>query len=347
MAAGDRRAQAWSLQNLAWVTTTRGDFAGADAALGRAARLFAELRDPAGRAWLRGTTAFARLLAGRLTEARRLARVFLPFGERVGEAWAVGTLRAVEAFAAAELGELAEADREARRAYRDFAAADDDWGRGFALVVRGVVARGLGEPAHAADLLTDALACGERTGHPLLIGMAGTMRGFVSLDARRSDRAEADAERTACSALMAAHNVLPAVLLSATPLEDDAHGFFRLLQLLRPQEFPEDMSFEARLASRHASASMHQLHAPRRHRRLAAASGHSDRARQAGRLAAAGGGRDGGTRRGGTARDCAAAEDRSRPPRARVRSGARSRARFRRNCAAPPGGGDGRRRPAR
>jgi len=39
------------------------------------------------------------------------------------------------------------------------------------------------------------------------------------------------------------------LLLSATPLEDDAHGFFRLLQLLRPQEFPDDMSFEARLAS--------------------------------------------------------------------------------------------------
>jgi hypothetical protein len=35
VAAGDRRSQAWSLQNLAWVTTTRGDFAGADAALAR------------------------------------------------------------------------------------------------------------------------------------------------------------------------------------------------------------------------------------------------------------------------------------------------------------------------
>lgn len=39
-----------------------------------------------------------------------------------------------------------------------------------------------------------------------------------------------------------------ALLLSATPLEDDAHGFFRLLQLLRPEDFPEDMSIEARLA---------------------------------------------------------------------------------------------------
>jgi ATP-dependent helicase HepA len=40
------------------------------------------------------------------------------------------------------------------------------------------------------------------------------------------------------------------LLLSATPLEDDAHGFFRLLQLLRPQDFPDDMSFEERLAQR-------------------------------------------------------------------------------------------------
>ena len=40
------------------------------------------------------------------------------------------------------------------------------------------------------------------------------------------------------------------LLLTATPLEDDAHGFFRLLQLLRPDEFPEDVSFEERLARR-------------------------------------------------------------------------------------------------
>ncbi len=37
------------------------------------------------------------------------------------------------------------------------------------------------------------------------------------------------------------------LLLTATPLEDDAHGFFRLLQLLRPAELPDDESFEERL----------------------------------------------------------------------------------------------------
>ena len=61
------------------------------------------------------------------------------------------------------------------------------------------------------------------------------------------------------------------LLLSATPLEDDAHGFFRLLQLLRPEEFPEDVSFEARLAQRDAAAALHELDATRRHRRIAAA----------------------------------------------------------------------------
>ena len=39
------------------------------------------------------------------------------------------------------------------------------------------------------------------------------------------------------------------LLLSATPLEDDAHGFFRLLQLVRPEEFPEGMNVETRLGS--------------------------------------------------------------------------------------------------
>ncbi len=218
LAAGDRHGQAWALQNLAWVTTTRGDFAGTDAVLGRAARLFAELGDPVGRSWLRGTTAFARLLAGRLVESRRLARIFLPFGASVGEAWAVGTLRAVQAFAAAELGELAESDGEARRAYRDFTAVGDDWGRGLALVVRGSIARGLGEFDHAYDLLTDALGFADRTGHPLLLGMAGTLRGFVSL--HRGDLVAAEADANRVIAAVEPHNPLapaqvgPRVLLA-------------------------------------------------------------------------------------------------------------------------------------
>jgi class 3 adenylate cyclase/tetratricopeptide (TPR) repeat protein len=228
LAAGDRHGQAWALQNLAWVTTTRGDFAGTDAVLGRAARLFAELGDPVGRSWLRGTAAFARLLSGRLQESRRLARIFLPFGDRVGEAWAVGTLRAVEAYASCELGELAEADGEARRAYRDFNVVGDDWGRGLALVVRGAIARGLGEFDHAFDLLTDGLAYAERTGHPLLLGMAGTLRGFVSL--QRGDLAAAEADARRVMVAVEPHNPLapaqvgPRVLLAEARMRSGDAG---------------------------------------------------------------------------------------------------------------------------
>jgi ATP-dependent helicase HepA len=39
------------------------------------------------------------------------------------------------------------------------------------------------------------------------------------------------------------------LLLTATPLEDDAHGFFRLVELLRPEEFLEE-NFDERLARR-------------------------------------------------------------------------------------------------
>jgi class 3 adenylate cyclase/tetratricopeptide (TPR) repeat protein len=220
--AGDRRGEAWALQNLAWVSTTLGDFAAADATLGRAARLFAELGDTSGRAWLRGTTAFSRLLAARLHEARRLAGAFLPFGERVGERWAVGTLRAVESFASAELGDLTSADREARRAYREFDAINDDWGRGLALVVRGVIARGLGELPHATDLLSEACKYGERTGHPLLVGIAGTIRGFAALAG--GDAAAAEADARAVLAVVKGHDVVesarfgPRVLLGAARL---------------------------------------------------------------------------------------------------------------------------------
>jgi class 3 adenylate cyclase/tetratricopeptide (TPR) repeat protein len=253
MAAGDRRSQAWSLHHLAWVTTARGDFAGADQALGRATRLFAEQRDQFGRAWLRGTTAFTRLLAGRLAEASRLARTFLPFGERVGEVWAVGTLRAVAAYAAAELGELAEADRVARRAYRDFAAADDDWGRGLALVVRGVIARGLGAASHAADLLDDAGGYCERTGHPLLIGMARTIRGLVALEA--GDPAAATAQAEAVLAVGEPHGVLeparvgPQALLGAARLAtSDYEGALAVLEPLAAAADAPSLLFPRRLA---------------------------------------------------------------------------------------------------
>ncbi len=258
--ADDRRGQAWALQNLAWVDTTLGDFEEADRTLGRAARLFAELSDVGGRAWLRGTTAFARLLAGRLHEARRLAGAFLPFGERVGEHWAVGTLRAVEAFAGAELGDLSSADREARRAFHEFDEIDDDWGRGLSLVVRGVVARGLGEPAHAVDLLTAACQYGERTGHPLLLGMAHTIRGFAYLDLGEATSAETDAHTVLAVAkpqdVEDAIRVGPRVLLGCSRLArgDVAAALVELGEVAQVEHSPSVLLSRRQAVAEYASA---------------------------------------------------------------------------------------------
>ena len=220
-AAGDRRGEAWALQNLAWVATTLGDFPAADAELSRAARLFAELGSTTGRAWLRGSTAFNRLLAGRLHEARRLARAFLPFGERVGERWAAATLRAVAAFAGAELGDLDEADQEARQAFGEFDESDDDWGRAFALVVRAVVAWERRDAPRALELSGEACRYAVRTGHPLLLGIAHTLLGFAALDA--GDAATAQAEAATVLAVNGEHGVADPVRVAPLTLLGSAY----------------------------------------------------------------------------------------------------------------------------
>jgi hypothetical protein len=131
---------------------------------------------------------------GRLTDAQRLARLFLPFGERVGEAWAVGTLRAVAAFAAAELGEAGRGPI-ARRAgpIATSPPPRDSWGCGFALVRAGRVASGPGGVWACGGPLDRSPGESEKVAHPLLVGMAGTVRGFVALDRGDPEAAELDA----------------------------------------------------------------------------------------------------------------------------------------------------------
>jgi hypothetical protein len=161
----------------------------------------------------------------------------------------------VEAYAAAELGDLGEADGQARRAYRDFAAVSDDWGRGLALVVRGAIARGVGEPEHAVDLLSDAMTFAERTGHPLLLGMAGTMRGFGLLQLGDVVAAEADARRVMTA--VEPHNPLapaqvgPRVLLAEARLQ--AGDAATAVGLLAP--IASDTSGSLLFSRRHALAS--------------------------------------------------------------------------------------------
>jgi class 3 adenylate cyclase/tetratricopeptide (TPR) repeat protein len=201
LAQHDRPGQGWALQNIAWSATSRGDFDRAEVALDRAATLFVDLRDLAGRSWVTGTEAFVRLLQGRLRQARALAAEFLPYAERLGDEWGVAAVQMVDAYAVAELGELSKADKQARVALRAFEQLDDAWGRSLALVVRGVVARDrCADPAALAGtaipIFVEAVRIAEQAAHPLTFGVASTLLGYCKLDAGDAAGAESDARAT-------------------------------------------------------------------------------------------------------------------------------------------------------
>ena len=110
----------------------------------RPREVFATLEDSGGLSWVAGTEGFVRLLQGRLTEARELARSVLPLGEAMGERWGVAALLVIESLAAAELGEVPTARAAAELARARFEDVGDPWGRALALVACGVAARGAG-----------------------------------------------------------------------------------------------------------------------------------------------------------------------------------------------------------
>jgi hypothetical protein len=111
----------------------------------------------------------------------------------------------------------------------------------------------LGEPDHSWDLLTDALGYCEATGHPLLIGVARTLRGLVALDRGQPDRAEEEAR--AVLTVVEPHNTLPAaqvgprVLLACARLADaDADAAVRLLAPIAEEADDPSLLFSRRQA---------------------------------------------------------------------------------------------------
>ncbi|WP_051462712.1 adenylate/guanylate cyclase domain-containing protein [Haloglycomyces albus] len=235
--ADDERREAWALQHRAWADTARGDFSRAEDALRRAAKIFARNHDQVGRAWVRGANAFTLLLAGRYGDAKRLAETFLPIGERAGDLFAVGLLRAIHAAALVELGEGEGADQEAREAFADFHRINDDWGKGFATLVRALIADRFGARDEALELSQQAETFGALTGQALLVGLSHIIRGRTLLEAgdisgaqsiardtlqRISPTEVRDNARAAASALLAdtfaAQGDVPAALAELEPL---------------------------------------------------------------------------------------------------------------------------------
>ncbi len=90
MAAGDRRAEAWALQSLAWHAFRRGQVLEARTLVDEAIEIFSEIEDQGGLVWARGVEAWVAYHTGDWTTARTLIDTVLPETRRRGDPWTEG-----------------------------------------------------------------------------------------------------------------------------------------------------------------------------------------------------------------------------------------------------------------
>ena len=88
MEAGDRRAEAWALQSLAWHAFRRGRVLEASSLADEAIDIFDELNDQGGLVWSQGVLAWVAFHTGDWEQARVLIDMVLPETQRRGDPWA-------------------------------------------------------------------------------------------------------------------------------------------------------------------------------------------------------------------------------------------------------------------
>ena len=152
---GNRRGEAWALQNVAWISFSRGDAATAERRLQESAELFGELGDWGGLGWAFGLLAFVRYMQGRLDEAAELAEQIAVEGLETGNRWAVGMMDVLLADVALWRGRSSDAVTQGRAAIELFQDIGDRWGetQASAPVIRALAelgrARGVGSVPRA------------------------------------------------------------------------------------------------------------------------------------------------------------------------------------------------------
>jgi tetratricopeptide (TPR) repeat protein len=91
-AAGDRRAEGWALQSLAWHAFLAGLVSRARVHLAEASQIFTALDDRSGLAWVQGLEAWVAFHLGEWDDARSLIEGVLPETRRRGDRWAEGVM---------------------------------------------------------------------------------------------------------------------------------------------------------------------------------------------------------------------------------------------------------------
>ena len=151
--AGNRRGEAWALQNLAWISFSNGEIPKAEKRLNASADVFSELGDWGGLGWAYGLLAFVRFNQGRLDEAATLAEHISIEGVESGNRWAVGMMSVLLAGVNLWRGQVHKSVAHGREAIALFQDIGDRWGE---VMATGSVVRGLAElgrdPEYADNL---------------------------------------------------------------------------------------------------------------------------------------------------------------------------------------------------
>ncbi len=114
--AGDRRAEAWALQTLAWHAFRLGRVVEAQSFVAEAVAIFTEIDDQGGLVWTKGVQAWVAYHTGRWDDARALIETVLPETRRRGDPWAEAITLNLDALLDLWTGQAKQAAEKARAA---------------------------------------------------------------------------------------------------------------------------------------------------------------------------------------------------------------------------------------
>ncbi len=161
---GDRRAEAWTLQSMAWLAFSQGRVHDANQQASTAIEIFVELGDRSGLAWAQGVQAWVAFHLGQLTTAQELIDTLLPTVQRRGDPWAEAMMTNLAASLALWTGRAAESVMLCHEAVDAARRADDVGLEIQTLAVQGRALVSLGRITDGSATLENAYQLAER-GH--------------------------------------------------------------------------------------------------------------------------------------------------------------------------------------
>ncbi len=161
--AGDRRAEAWTLQSMAWLAFSQGRVHDANQQASTAIEIFVELGDRSGLAWAQGVQAWVAFHLGRLTTAQELVDTLLPAVQRRGDPLAEAMMTNLAASLALWTGRASESIRLGNDAIEAARRADDVGLEIQTLAVQGRAMVSLGRITDGSATLEQAYRLAERS----------------------------------------------------------------------------------------------------------------------------------------------------------------------------------------